>query len=42
MSKEIATWICIECLNEGQSKVLVCEDCLDKHHLEHYADEIVY
>jgi hypothetical protein len=40
--KTVATWICIECSNEEQRQVLVCEDCLDKHHEDHYADEKVY
>jgi Plasmid pRiA4b ORF-3-like protein/snRNA-activating protein complex (SNAPc), subunit 3 len=37
-----ATWICIDCSNERQEDVLVCESCLRRHHEEHYADEIVY
>ena len=40
--KTVAKWICIECSNEEQREILVCEDCLDKHHEDHYADEIVY
>ncbi|MBN1875686.1 MAG: hypothetical protein JXA33_15785 [Anaerolineae bacterium] len=40
--KTIATWICIECSNREGQDVLVCEDCLYKHHEDHYADEIVY
>ena len=40
--KAIATWICIECSNREQQDVLVCEDCLDEYHPEHYADEMVY
>lgn len=38
----VATYICIECSDEKQREVLVCDDCLDKHHEEHYADEITY
>ncbi|MCK4269588.1 MAG: hypothetical protein KAW93_03830, partial [Methanogenium sp.] len=38
----IATWICIEC-SEGEGRsVLLCEDCLEGEHCDHYADEIVY
>lgn len=40
--KTPATWICMECSDEEDRDVLVCEDCLEKHHLEHDADEIVY
>ncbi|MHC1608639.1 MAG: IS1096 element passenger TnpR family protein [Candidatus Methanofastidiosia archaeon] len=38
----IATWICIECSEEEQREVLLCEDCLEKEHEDHYADEILY
>jgi hypothetical protein len=37
-----ATWICIECSNRQQREVLLCEDCLDREHEEHYAEEILY
>jgi hypothetical protein len=37
-----ATWICIDCSNEQQREVLVCEKCLEKEHKDHYAEEIVY
>ena len=40
--KTVATWICIQCSNEEQRQVLLCEDCLVKEHEEHYADEILY
>jgi hypothetical protein len=40
--KTVATWICIECTNEKRRKVLICEDCLEKEHEYHYAEEIVY
>lgn len=40
--KTVATWICIECSDREQEEVLVCEDCLYKHHMDHYADEILY
>ena len=40
--KTVATWVCIECSNDEGRAVLICEDCLDKHHEDHYADEIVY
>jgi hypothetical protein len=40
--KTIATWVCIECSNENGKEVLICEDCLEKEHEYHYAEEIVY
>ncbi len=40
--KTVATWICIECSNMEQAEVLVCEDCADSRHMEHYMDEILY
>jgi hypothetical protein len=38
----LATWICIECSNEEQRDVLVCEDCMVKGHEDHYAEEMLY
>ncbi|HEC92291.1 MAG TPA: hypothetical protein ENI51_04760 [Candidatus Atribacteria bacterium] len=40
--KTIATWICIECSEEEGKKVLLCADCLEKEHEDHYADELIY
>jgi hypothetical protein len=40
--KAVATWICLQCSNDEQAEVLVCEDCLDVYHLDHYADEVIY
>ncbi|MFP4346013.1 MAG: IS1096 element passenger TnpR family protein [Anaerolineales bacterium] len=40
--ESVATWICIECSNEEQRDVLVCDACLTEHHPDHYADEILY
>lgn len=40
--KTVATYICIECSNDEQRAILICEDCLDKYHEDHYADEIIY
>lgn len=40
--KEQATWICIECSNEQQRDVLLCEQCLLDEHADHYSEEIVY
>lgn len=40
--KEVATYICIECSDDEQRQVLVCEDCLDEHHEDHYIDEVIY
>ena len=40
--KTVATWICIDCSNREQRDILLCEDCLDKEHQDHYTDEILY
>jgi hypothetical protein len=40
--KARATWICLECSNEQQREILLCEDCLDKDHEDHFAEEILY
>lgn len=40
--KEVATYICIWCSNDEQRQVLICEDCLDEYHEDHYADEMSY
>lgn len=40
--KTIATWVCIECSEEKEIEVLLCEDCLEKKHEDHYTDEILY
>lgn len=40
--KTVATWVCQECSNRQQREVLVCEDCLDTSHEDHYAEEILY
>jgi hypothetical protein len=40
--KTIATRICIDCSDRQQREVLVCDDCLDAKHPDHYAEEIVY
>jgi hypothetical protein len=40
--KTVATWICIECSNEEQKQVIVCEDCLSAEHEDHYSEEMVY
>jgi hypothetical protein len=38
----IATWACSECSAREGRDVLVCKDCLRTHHVDHYADEILY
>lgn len=38
----IATWICLQCSDEQQQEVLVCEECLSRDHEDHYADKILY
>ncbi|MFQ6057870.1 MAG: hypothetical protein ACE5MB_03190 [Anaerolineae bacterium] len=40
--KTVATWICIDCSNAQQRDVLLCEECLDTGHEDHYATELVY
>jgi hypothetical protein len=40
--KTVATWICIDCSNAQQREVLLCEECLETRHEDHYADELVY
>ena len=40
--RTLATWICIECSNEEDRNVLVCEDCLVKGHEDHSAEEVLY
>ena len=40
--KIVATWICIECSNQEQREVRLCEDCLTAYHEDHYAEEILY
>ena len=40
--KTVATYICIWCSNDEQREVLICEDCLDKYHEDHYVDEMIY
>ncbi|MBI4670271.1 MAG: hypothetical protein HY741_01210 [Chloroflexi bacterium] len=39
--QEIAEWICIECSNRQQRRVVICEKHLDKHE-DHFAEELVY
>ena len=40
--KIIATWICIDCSNEAEREVLLCDDCVMKEHEDHYAAEMLY
>ena len=40
--KTVATWICLECSNREQAEVLVCQDCLNIYHEDHYAEEMLY
>ncbi|WP_319507191.1 hypothetical protein [uncultured Methanolobus sp.] len=39
--KTIATWICIDCSQEEQKQVLLCEDCLEDEHQDHNAEELL-
>lgn len=36
-----ATWICIECSNEQQKDVLLCDGCVEDHE-DHYTEEMIY
>ncbi len=38
----VAEWVCVECSNEQGQLVLVCEECLEQAHEDHYAEEMVY
>jgi len=40
--KTVATWICVECSDREGRPVLVCEDCLREHHVDHYGEELLY
>ncbi len=40
--KTVATWICIDCSDREQRDVLLCEDCLNEEHEDHYTDKILY
>lgn len=40
--KTVAVWVCIACSENSEEAVLVCEDCLEAHHEDHDADEILY
>ena len=38
----VATYICIECSQEQGREVMVCEECLEEYHGDHYAEKYVY
>ena len=40
--KTLATHICICCSDDQQREVLICADCLDERHEDHYVDEMIY
>jgi len=40
--KTIATYICVDCSNDQQQEVRVCEFCLELAHEDHFAVEILY
>ncbi|WP_319507357.1 hypothetical protein [uncultured Methanolobus sp.] len=39
--KSVATWICMDCTEEERKQVLLCEDCLEDEHEDHYAEELL-
>ncbi len=40
--KTRATWKCIECSENEDTWIYLCEECLSEEHEDHYADEILY
>lgn len=40
--KTVAIYDCFTCYNKEEKDVLVCEDCAEKYHKEHYLEEILY
>ena len=40
--RTVATYICIDCSNDEERLFLVCENCLQEKHEDHYGDEMVY
>jgi hypothetical protein len=40
--QSIAKWICLDCSNRGGDAVHLCEACAQKHHEDHYVEEILY
>jgi hypothetical protein len=40
--KTRATWVCFTCSGKEQREILICEDCLDENHQDHYAEEYLY
>jgi len=40
--KNVATWWCVDCSNEGRKRVILCEDCLEAEHDDHYTEEMQY
>jgi hypothetical protein len=37
-----ATWCCLQCSQEQQREILICEECMLKRHEGHYVEEILY
>jgi len=37
-----AEWICLECSNDQQKEIRLCEACVSENHEDHYSEEIVY
>ncbi len=40
--KTIAVYICINCSNRRQQDALLCKECIEPDHEDHYLDEIIY
>jgi hypothetical protein len=40
--KTVATLICVECSDQQSQDILLCQDCAEKGHEEHYVEEILY
>jgi hypothetical protein len=40
--KTVATWVCVECSENAGRSVFLCDECLEKEHEDHYAEEMRY
>jgi len=40
--RTVADFVCIDCSDQAQQVVWVCQDCFFENHEDHYGDEIIY
>jgi len=40
--KTVATWVCVECSEKAGRNMFLCDECLEKEHEDHYAEEMHY